>query len=185
MTMGLLNRILCLLAFVVPGGDSLRPMLHRWRGMRIGRRVWISHLVYLDVLYPKAISIGNNVTIGLRATIFTHFHRGRARSHGGWKAVEIEDDVFVGPYCVILPGVRIGKGAVIKAGSVVTRNVPPHTFWGESGGGPLAEVTVPLTPDHEYDDFIKGLRPFRMQEDGHSDGRRPKDTERAPWYGHS
>ena len=156
----LLNRFLSLMAFFGPGGYSLRPALHRWRGVQIGRNVWISQLVYVDVLYPQAISIGNNVTIGLRTTIFCHFHRGPSREHDGWKRVEIQDDVFIGPHCVILPGVRIGQGAVIKAGTVLGRNVPPRTFWGDSAGGPLAEATVPLTPDHDYDEFIKGLRPF-------------------------
>lgn len=149
------------MAFFGPGGGSLRPALHRLRGVRIGHRAWISQLVYLDVLYPHAIIIGNNVTIALRTTIFTHFHRGPCRAHDGWKPVEIEDDVFIGPHCVILPGVHIGKGAVIKAGSVLARNVPAHTFWGDHGGGPLAEVTVPLTPDHEYEEFVKGLRPLQ------------------------
>lgn len=164
--MGLLNRTFCWLAFVAPGGYSVRPTLHRWRGMRIGNRVWLSQLVYLDVLYPHAITIGSNVTICLRTTIYTHFHWGAPRAKEGWKPVQIEDDVFIGPSCVILPGVRIGRGAVIRAGSVLTRNVPPYTFWGDSGGRPLAEVTVPLTPDHEYDEFVKGLRPFRKGRSG-------------------
>jgi carbonic anhydrase/acetyltransferase-like protein (isoleucine patch superfamily) len=159
----LLNRLLCFIAFFAPGGYSIRPALHRLRGMKMGRQVWLGQLVYLDVLYPEGIVIGNNVTINLRTTVYSHFHSGRRRSSGGWKRVEIEDDVFIGPHCVILPGVRIGKGAVIKAGSVLTRNVPPHTFWGESEGGPLAEVTVPLTPEHEYDEFVKGLRPFKQR----------------------
>jgi hypothetical protein len=163
MTAGLVSRMFCLMAFFSPGGYSLRPALHRWRGVRIGRQVWIGQLVYLDVLYPKAIIIGNNVTIGLRTTIFTHFHRGPYRGEHGSKPVEIEDDVFVGPHCVILPGVRIGQGAVIKAGSVLARNVPARTFWGDHGGGPLAEVTVPLTPDNNYDEFIKGLRPIHKR----------------------
>jgi len=159
----LLNRLLCFIAFLAPGGYSLRPTLHRWRGMKIGNRVWLGQLVYLDVLYPKGIVIGNNVTINLRTTIYSHFHSGPRRISGGWKKVEIEDDVFIGPHCVILPGIRIGKGAVIKAGSVLTRNVPPHTFWGQSEGRPLAEVTVPLTPDNEYEEFVKGLRPFEKR----------------------
>lgn len=129
--------------------------------MKIGRRVWLSQLVYLDVLYPEAISIGDNVTICLRTTVYTHFHWGPPMLQGGYKPVIIEEDVFIGPHCVILPGVCIGRGAVIKAGSVLTRNVPPHTFWGEEEGKPLARVTVPLTPDHDYQDFIRGLRPLR------------------------
>jgi acyl-[acyl carrier protein]--UDP-N-acetylglucosamine O-acyltransferase len=126
----------------------------------MGRNVWISHLVYLDALYPDAITIAHNVTIGLRSTIFTHFHRSPARAHG-YRPVTIEDDVFVGPQCVVLPGVRIGHGAVIKAGSVLSRNVPPLTFWGADEGRPFGRVTVPLTSEHDYSEFIQGLRLFR------------------------
>jgi len=172
----MLNRLFCWLAFLAPGGDSLRPALHRWRGMKIGRRVWISQLVYLDVLYPRGITIGDDVTLAFRTTIFTHFHRGAQRGKVGCKEVILEDGVFVGPHSIILPGVRIGQGSVIKAGSVVTRNVPPHTFWGDRGGGPLAEVTVPLTPEHEFEEFIRGLRPFR----GHQEPSKPKAAGEKP-----
>ena len=44
-------------------------------------------------------------------------------------AVIVEDGVSIGANAVILPGVRIGKGAMIAAGSVVTRNVPPGALW--------------------------------------------------------
>lgn len=160
--MDLLQRLMGRLALFLPGGGSIRPLVHRWRGVRIGRNVWIAQFVYLDELYPEAISIGNHCTIGLRTSVFSHLHWGRRRDSGGFKPVILEDNVFVGPHCVILPGVRIGEGSVIKAGSVVTRSVPARVFWGEAGGGgaPLARVTVPLTPERSYDEFIKGLRPL-------------------------
>ena len=44
--------------------------------------------------------------------------------------VEIEDYVFVGPRAIILPGVKVGKGAVIAAGAVVTKNVDDFTIVG-------------------------------------------------------
>jgi acetyltransferase-like isoleucine patch superfamily enzyme len=153
--------ILAKFAYVVPGGAKLRPTLHRWRGVRLGRNVWIAPYVYLDELYPEAITIGNNCTIGLRTSIFSHFHWGARLDTGGFKPVVLEDDVFIGPHCVILPGVRIGTGSVIKAGSVITRNVPPHVFWSDAGSRPVSEVTVPLTAEHGYDEFVRGLRPIR------------------------
>ena len=86
--------------------------------------------------------------------------KGKRRKNTAGRVI-IEKDVFVGPHCVILPNVRIGEGAVIKAGTVVNTNIPPHTFWGLPNGRPLAEVAVPLTNRHSYDEFIKGLKPIR------------------------
>lgn len=161
--------LLARLAFVVPGGGTLRPHLHRLRGAHIGDHVWISQHVYIDELYPAAIHLGNHVTIGLRTSIFAHFHWGGQRAEGGFKEVHIEDDAFIGPHCVILPGVRIGKGAVVKAGSVVTRSIPPGVFWGDPGGQPLAKATVPLTSAHSYDDFVQGLRSLPRRRSGRKD----------------
>ena len=44
---------------VVPGGGTLRPWLHRCRGVKIGKNVWISQYVYIDELHPEAVFIGD------------------------------------------------------------------------------------------------------------------------------
>jgi acetyltransferase-like isoleucine patch superfamily enzyme len=142
---------------VVPGGDSLRPWLHRLRGVKIGKQVFIAQFVYIDDLHPEEVTIGDNCTIGLRSTIFTHFYWGPKRPQSNGRVI-IEKNVFVGPHCVILPDVKIGEGAVIKAGTVVSTNVPPHTFWGLPPAGALGEVTVPLTGEHTYEEFVRGIR---------------------------
>ena len=159
------KRILHKLALVLPGGSSLRPWLHRLRGARIGHNVWIGQFVYIDELHPEQLTIGDNCTIGLRTSIFTHFYWGPRRKPEGGKVV-VEKDVFIGPHCVILPNVRIGQGSVIKAGTVVTRNVPAYTLWGTPAGEPLGRVTVPLTPEHNYAEFVRGLRPARCKRKG-------------------
>jgi acetyltransferase-like isoleucine patch superfamily enzyme len=142
---------------ILPGGYSLRPLLHRWRGVRLGNKVWISQFVYIDEIHPEAVSIGNNCSIGLRTSIFAHLYWGPRKSSEHAGRVHIGEDVFIGPHCVILPNVRIGRGSVIPAGTVVSQNVPPHTLWGVPKPGPLAQVTVPLTPDHSYQEFVRGL----------------------------
>lgn len=157
MIRNLFRRLLHIIAFIGPGGSSLRPWIHRLRGVHIGRNVWISHFVYIDDCHPSSVSIGDNSTIGLRTTIFAHLYWGRARSETKGEVV-IEKDVFIGPHCVILPNVRIGEGAVVRAGTVVTRNVPAHTLWGPPAPGILGEATVPLTAEHSYEEFVRGVR---------------------------
>jgi len=161
----ILDRLLHKLAFFAPGGYSLRPWLHRRRGCRVGKRVWISQLVYIDELHPEVISIADNSSIGLRTSIFTHFYWGPRRPKEAAGPVVIERDVFIGPHCVILPNVRIGEGSVIKAGTVVSRNVPPRTIWGAPQAGPMGLATIPLTAEHEYEEFVKGIRPLRRKKD--------------------
>jgi acetyltransferase-like isoleucine patch superfamily enzyme len=156
------QRILNRIAYSVPGGYGLRPWLHRKRGVRIGEHVWISRLVYIDELHPEAIRIGNNSTIGIRSSLIVHLYWG-PRRESEHRPIVIEDNVYVGPHCLILPGVTIGEGAVIRGGSAVTRSVPPWTFWGGADRGPIARVTVPLTPQHSYEEFVRGLRPFRKR----------------------
>jgi acetyltransferase-like isoleucine patch superfamily enzyme len=163
MLKNILNRFLHKMAFLAPGGHGLRPSLHRMRGVKIGNNVWISQFVYIDELHPEAVTIGDNCSIGLRTSIFTHFYWGPRRADYSDGKVVIEKDVFIGPHCVILPNVRIGQGSVIKAGSVVTRDVPPHIFWGQPPCEALARVTVPLTPEHPYEEFMAGLRPLRRK----------------------
>jgi acetyltransferase-like isoleucine patch superfamily enzyme len=158
----MLKRVLNRLAAAAPGGFSARPFLQRLRGAKVGRRVWLGQGVYFDELHPEAISIGENCTIGLRVSIFTHFYWGSRRGSEAAKPVVIEDDVFVGPHSVVLPGVTIGRGAVIQAGTVVARNVPPGVLWGYESAHPLAKVTVPLTQDTGFEQYVWGLR--RLQE---------------------
>ena len=119
--------------------------------------MWIGLYVYVDELHPEGLSIGDNCTIGIRTSIITHFYWGPRRPVSNSKVV-IENNVFIGPHCVILPNVRIGEGSVIQAGSVVSQSVPAHTLWGAPSAGPLADVTIPLTSGKGYADFLRGLK---------------------------
>jgi acetyltransferase-like isoleucine patch superfamily enzyme len=157
------QRLLQKLAFIAPGGSTIRPWLHRLRGVHIGQNVWISQFVYIDELHPEAITIGDNCSIGLRCSIFAHFYWGPKSSADLLGTVLIEKDVFVGPHSIVLPNVHIGEGAVIKAGTTVTSNVPAKTFWGLPSAHALARVTVPLTPEYSFEEFRAGLRPIRKR----------------------
>lgn len=80
------------------------------------------------------VEIGARTLIGYNTIIASQNHnipdsKGRIFGAGHtYKNVKIENDVWIGANCVILPGVIIGEGAVIAAGSIVTNNVPPFTI---------------------------------------------------------
>jgi len=76
---------------------------------------------------PKGVTIHNNVFIGPNV-VFTNDRFPRAI--GEWKIYPtvVEDDVSIGANCTILPGIILGQGCLIGAGSVVTESVDPFTL---------------------------------------------------------
>ena len=130
------NRLLQELAMSVPGGSGIRVVLHRLRGVHIGEGVWIGYKAVIETACPKMVTIGDRVVIGIRSTILAHFQE--------LTGVRIEDDVYIGACAVILPGVTIGKGAVVSAGSVVTTSVPPMTVVQGNPAKRLAKCGIPL-----------------------------------------
>jgi serine acetyltransferase len=74
--------------------------------------------------------------------------------------VVIEEDAVLGPGVIVLPNVTIGRGAIVAAGSVVTKSVPPKTMVQGNPARPIAIVEVPLGLDVSVKEFAKGLRSF-------------------------
>lgn len=100
--------------------------------IKIGNNVTLNEWVYIDGF--GNVTIGNGVRIAHRATILSSDHRyadpdvfiylqGIVK-----KETVIEDDVWIGCNAVVLPGVRIGKGAIIAASAVVTKDVEPFAM---------------------------------------------------------
>lgn len=69
--------------------------------------------------------------------------------------VIIEADVWIGEGAVILPGVRIGRGAIIGANSVVTRNIPPYST---AAGAPARVLKVIILPDSLQSSINTGFK---------------------------
>lgn len=101
----------------------------------------------LTILDEAEVTIGNNVFIGPNVSIFTACHPidpAERASGAEWaEPVTIGKDVWIGGNTVILPGVSVGDGAVVGAGSVVTRDVPPLTV---AAGNPC-RVIRGIDPD--------------------------------------
>lgn len=134
----------------------VRRFFYRLAGMQIGKG---SSIHMLTVLYdPRNIHIGKDTIIGEKATldgratltigdhvdiasevmIYNGQHDMQSNDfHPEFAPVTIEDYVFIGPRAIILPGVTLGKGAVVGAGAVVTKDVAPFTM---VGGIPAKEI---------------------------------------------
>ena len=89
--------------------------------------------VNCDVRGP--LEIGKNVMMGSNVCIMTAIHNTTRtdipmcrQGHLPKKKVTIEDDVWIGTRVIIMPGVCIGKGSIIGAGAVVTKDVPKYTI---------------------------------------------------------
>jgi maltose O-acetyltransferase len=95
----------------------------------IGKDVYIGRYCELDGF--GGLAIGNDVHIAPFCAIYSSNHKFdgstliRKQGYVGEKVV-IEDDVWIGTHVVILSGVTVHTGAVIGAGSVVTKDVPPN-----------------------------------------------------------
>jgi acetyltransferase-like isoleucine patch superfamily enzyme len=168
---GVKNRALQLAALYSPGGDTIRPMLHRRRGVKIGRRTWVGFDTLIEPSYPHRVEIGDRVAIGIRVLILAHFaHLGRNRESASGElddrvSVRIEDDVFIGPGAIIMPNVTIGHGAVVTSGSVVTRSVAPLTMVQGNPAQPIARCGVPLGLDTPVKEFYRRLTPIARSSD--------------------
>lgn len=102
------------------------------RKVAIGRGSFLNFGVWIEA--SRQVTIGKNVGVGHQVMICTSTHEvgptsGRAGVPYG-KSVTIEDGAWIGARATLLPGVTIGAGAIVAAGSVVTADVPPNVMVG-------------------------------------------------------
>lgn len=117
---------------------SWRVQLLRWCGFSIGRDVYIADdIIIAEELKSRGLLIiGDRVSMAPRVTLVTTSHPNNSaiRDFAPEKTgpIVIEADVWLGAGVVVLPGVTIGRGAVVGANSVVTSDVAPlHVVAGQ------------------------------------------------------
>ncbi len=112
-------------------GDYSRIRCFGLGQIKIGKNVSINE--YAIIHSGQMIKIGDNVTLGAFCYINDTNHsfekKDRPINLQEWKAqgIEIEDDVWLGANVTVLDGVKIGKGAVVGAGAVVTKNIDSYS----------------------------------------------------------
>jgi maltose O-acetyltransferase len=153
--------------------------LWRKQGVTIGHKTCIYHDVVLSD-GGECVSIGQNCVL-TGCVILTHdasTNKLLGLKYGEPSLVQpvvIEDDCFIGYRSIILMGVRVGKGSIVGAGAVVTRDVPPNTVVGGNPARVICSVDeltkkrvqqIKLNPEM----FPAGLEKLRINQN---------DTERS------
>jgi len=133
--------------------------IHMWanffnpKGIEIGEDTIIGDHCFLDG--RASIKIGNHVDIASQVLIYNSKHD---INDPEFKAVEypveIGDYVFVGPRAIIMPGKKVGRGAVVAAGAIVTHDVPP--------GKIVAGVPARIIGERKLKDFKYRLGRARL-----------------------
>ena len=137
-------------------GQSAVDVHKEWllqHGLRIGEKVDCFSWNGIDSIYPGLITIGNEVTITPGCRLLAHDASvGYLTKSTRVGVVEIGDHSFIGADTTILPNVRIGEWCIIGAGSVVTKDIPPHSV---AAGNPARVI---CTTEEFHAKHEEGLR---------------------------
>lgn len=99
--------------------------------MKIGKQTSLALMVMPDTMFPERIHVGDNTVIGFNTTILAHEYLIEEYRLGD---VEIGSGVMIGANSTILPGVKIGDGAIVSAATLVHKDVPAGAM---AGGNPM------------------------------------------------
>jgi len=123
--------------------------LLRAAGYSIGKDVYIGEdLIIIDDLEDRGyLHVGNRVAIAERVTLVIASRPNFSRTspyvptaHG---PITIEDDAWLGTGAIVMPNVKIGQGAVVGAGSLVTKDVPPFIIVAGVPAKPFRKINCP------------------------------------------
>ncbi|MCU9612926.1 acyltransferase [Caldibacillus lycopersici] len=125
------NFIVIQLARYTPLLSVKNWMYRKLLKMQVGEQTSFALMVMLDIMFPEKISVGKNTVIGYNTTILAHEYLITEYRLGD---VKIGSEVMIGANSTILPGVEIGDGAIVSAGTLVHKDVPAGSF---VGGNPM------------------------------------------------
>ena len=129
--------------------------IRKGKNISIGNNCVINKKVLLDGRGGKLI-IGNNVDIAQETNIWTLEHDVNDDNHKDIGAdVIIEDYVWIASRVTILPGVRIGRGAVVASCALVNKDIPPMTIVGGVPARIIGERKSELKYNLNYKPWFK------------------------------
>jgi acetyltransferase-like isoleucine patch superfamily enzyme len=102
---------------------GVRIEVYRGATLKVGKGSYFNRNVH--IIAAESVSIGRDVKIGWDTVIMDTDLHGHSGLPARTKPVVIEDDVWIGCRAILLKGVHVGRGAIIGAGAIVTKDIPP------------------------------------------------------------
>jgi acetyltransferase-like isoleucine patch superfamily enzyme len=149
------NKIVRWIAMNHPDNRT-RLLFYQATGVRIGKDSVLNAGVVIYDDYQGYVTFGSRIAVATGVSFVASSNPNNSslanlryvREHLiSFKPIVVEDDAWIGTNAVILPGVTIGRGAVIGAGAVVTRNVPSYSVIGGVPGKTLRQLDSELQSD--------------------------------------
>lgn len=135
-------------------------------GVHIGKNCYIATRNFSSE--PYLITIGNNVRLTLGVSIHTHGGANAVRhiipDFDVFGKVVIEDNAYIGSFSQIMPGVTIGEGSIVAAGSIVTKSIPPRTVYGGNPARYICTIQEYIDKNIKYDLGSKQLTPKQKKD---------------------
>lgn len=126
---GAFNHLLSLLVSYFMGWPRARNKLFRFMGMKVGKNCHISQKANPDPLLPELIEFKEGSGCGIGVKLLTHnAMKVGAHESFGFGPITVGENVRIGAYSLVLPGVSIGKNSIIGSNSVVTKDIPPNSI---------------------------------------------------------
>lgn len=130
---------------------KLRPIFMRRMGCHVGKGCYIGDFVRIDPSHADLLTLEDNVSIASGARLlchqrdFSNYHVGSDYMQLGYieRPIVLKKGCLIGMESMILPGVTVGEGAIVGAGSVVTKDIPAWTI---ATGNPAKVIKhIPFT----------------------------------------
>lgn len=115
---------------------KIRPILWRWMGAKVGKDCFIGYEVWVDMTNTELIEMEDHVHIANRCLLLCHqrdlsdYHIGDDYAKLGYhkRKIILKKGCLIGMNSMVMPGVTIGEGAIVGAGSLVTKDIPAWTI---------------------------------------------------------
>ena len=140
---------------------GVRKWMQRKRGVKIGKNVHWGTQVVVDYPYPNFVVIEDGVSVSGNDYFLAHskpmkYHQACAESFVA--PIIVHKNAWIAVNVTILPGVEIGEGAIISAGSVVNKDVPPFTVAQGNPAKVVADIAVFLKGNYDPAEFKQLLQ---------------------------